>query len=69
MLYRLIKSAIFGVMMTLVMLIAHGFKAAGAISIWAEAGIRFVLYVIVYFLITLVIDYIKAKKIKGHHEA
>ena len=69
MLYRLIRSAIFGVMMTLVILISHGFKPAGAMPVWAEAGVRFVVYVIVYFVITLAFDYIKAKKSKGHHEA
>lgn len=69
MMYRLIKSAIFGIMMTLVMLISNKFKPAGSMPIWGEAIVRFVIYVIVYFLISLGLDYIKAKKNKGHHEA
>lgn len=66
---RIIKSVTFGVMMTLVMLISHGMKASGSLSVWVEALIRFILYTFFYFVVCLVFDYFHQRKQgKGKHE-
>ena len=70
MLNRVIKSSIFGVMMTLVMLISHKMKPVSALPIWLEAIIRFLISAVVYFLVILTIDFIRSKKQEdGKHEA